>query len=133
MTTVGPLRLPLTPPGRASSRVPGQARALAAVMLVVAVIDQLAKAWAWRHVPVVHINSGTGLLFGDRTGAWYRDGVLGPLLDGVAVTVLLALSVLLLQRRRPPTLFLGVTMMLAGWASNLADRLVLHDATAPGS
>src|SRR3954453_15784705 len=133
MTTVGPLRLPLTSPARASRRVPGQARAFVAVMLVVAVIDQLAKAWAWRHVPVGHINSGSGLLFGDRTGAWYRDGGMGAALDAIAVSMVSALAALLLQRRRPPLLFLGVAMMLAGWVSNLADRLGLHQVTAPGT
>src|SRR4051794_11898332 len=121
MTTVGPLRLPLTSSGRVRTRATGQARMLVGVMLVVAATDQLAKAWAWRHLHVVHINSGTGLLFGDRTGAWYRDDVFGAALDGVAVSVVIALATLLVQRRRPPVLFVGGAMMLAGWVSNLAD------------
>jgi lipoprotein signal peptidase len=133
MTTVGPLRVPLTASGRATTCVAGQARLLVAVMLLVAVTDQLVKAWAWRHVPVVHINSGSGLLFGDRTGAWYRDDGLGAALDTIAVSAISALAALLLRRRRPPLLFLGAAMMLAGWASNLADRLGLHEVTAPGT
>jgi lipoprotein signal peptidase len=136
MTTAAPLRTPLgaqLAPARVRTHASGQARLLVAVVLAVTTVDQLAKAWAWRHLELIHINSGTGLLLGDRTGAWYRDADLGPLLDGVAVTVVLALAVLLVRRPRPPLVFLGLATMLAGWASNLGDRLGLHAVTSPGT
>jgi lipoprotein signal peptidase len=137
MSTVTPIPATLAEPiaaARAPARpVATRLRLLLGVVLAVTMADQLAKAWAWRHLTLVHINSGSGLLFGDRAGAIYRDDTFGAAIDGVATLALAALAALLLQRPRPTVPFLGAALILAGWASNLADRLGLHSVTAPGT
>lgn len=137
MTTVAPLRPsltePVTGPRTAARRTTVRLRLLLGVVATVTLVDQLAKAWAWRHLELVHINSGSGLLFGDRFGSVYRDATFGAAIDGLGAAVLLTLAAVLLQRLRPTTLFVGATLMLAGWASNLGDRLGLHTVTAPGT
>jgi lipoprotein signal peptidase len=110
-----------------------RARWLALLFGVVTAADQLSKAWAWRHLELVHMDSGGGLLLGDRAGGWFRDGVLGPTIDGVALIVVALLALLLIRRRLPFGAFAGVGLVLAGWTSNLGDRLGLHRVTAPGT
>jgi lipoprotein signal peptidase len=141
MSTVTPLPTALSDPiaqpiaaARAPARpVAARLRVLLGVVLAVTLVDQVAKAWAWRHLALVHINSGSGLLFGDQAGAIYRDDTLGAAIDGVATLAVAALGVLLLQRPRPTVPFVGAALILAGWASNLGDRLGLHSITAPGT
>lgn len=116
---------PLAPPRRGP--------ALVAIALLVIAGDQFTKAWAWRSDNLVHINSGSGLLFGDRAGAVYRDGHWGSLIDVAALTLIIAIGVALARLRLPRLPFTGAALVLAGWASNLGDRIGLHELTAPGS
>jgi lipoprotein signal peptidase len=123
---------PLDTP-RAQPAASTQRRLLVAVMLAIGLVDQLSKAWAWRYVTRVHINSGSGLLFGDRAGSWYRDGLRAIAIDAVGAVLITVLAAALVRRRRPTVAFLGAAMALGGWASNLGDRLGLHAVTAPGT
>jgi lipoprotein signal peptidase len=108
-------------------------RLVLALIAVVAVVDQAAKWWAWRHVPWTKINSGGDALVGQTIGAWYAAPVTGALLDLLDVG-LLGIAVAVLARRRVPA---GVSvpgaLMIGGWCSNLLDRLGAHYWTAPGS
>jgi lipoprotein signal peptidase len=110
-----------------------QAAVVIGMLALIGVVDQVSKAWAWRHVPDAHINSGADMLVSPVVGSWYRDPVLGAALDVAGVLVLLVLGGLLVRRRRRWPVLLGASIALAGWASNLADRLGLHRITAPGS
>jgi lipoprotein signal peptidase len=112
---------------------PRRGAALAAITLLVLAADQLTKAWAWRSDGLVHINSGSGLLFGDRAGEVYRDGHWGSLIDVGALAAIVLLGAGLARLRLPRPAFVGSALMLAGWASNLGDRIGLHELTAPGS
>ena len=104
-----------------------------ALLVVVVVLDQAAKWWAWRHFSWTRINSGGDVLTGRAIGAWYAAPVTGALLDlldfgllGIAVSVL---------ARSQATAAVGVpgALMAGGWGSNLLDRLGIHYWTAPGS
>lgn len=112
---------------------PRRGAALTAIALLVIAADQSTKAWAWRHAGLVHINSGSGLLFGDRAGAVYRDGRWGSLIDAGALGAIVLLGAGLARLRLTRPVFAGAALMLAGWASNLGDRIGLHQYTAPGS
>jgi hypothetical protein len=73
------------------------------------------------------------MLVSDSVSAWLRNPVLGAAFD-VVDTVALAVALFLLVRRpRAPLALASFTLILAGCASNLADRLGLHELTAPGS
>jgi lipoprotein signal peptidase len=103
------------------------------LFLAVAVVDQMAKWWAWRHVPETKINSGGDILVGHTIGAWYAGRVTGALLDLLDVGLLtVALWVLVRCRARAAVRVLGA-LMAGGWGSNLLDRLGIHFWTAPGS
>src|SRR5580658_9772910 len=52
-----------------------------ALLIVVVVLDQAAKWWAWRHLSWTRINSGGDVLAGRTIGAWYAGPVTGALLD----------------------------------------------------
>jgi lipoprotein signal peptidase len=123
---------PLAPP-RAELVRPRQSPLQVGALVAVGCGDQLTKAWAWRHLPRVHINSGSGLLLGPQVGRVYRDGLLGLAVDLIGTALLLVLAGVLLRRPRPTFVFVGAALALGGWASNLADRLALHAWTAPGS
>jgi lipoprotein signal peptidase len=103
------------------------------LVVVVVVLDQTAKWWAWRHVPWARINSGGDVLVGHTIGAWYAGPVTGALLDLLDFG-LLSIAVLVLARWRA-TAVVAVTgaLMTGGWGSNLLDRLGMHYWTAPGS
>src|SRR5947207_15821722 len=100
MTVAAPPPRPLATP-RADAAASGQRRLLCAVVLTIVTADQVAKAWAWRQLPVVHINSGSGLLFGDRAGEIYRDDALGAAVEAIAVGLFLVVAALLVLSRRP--------------------------------
>jgi lipoprotein signal peptidase len=106
---------------------------LVTVLLSVGAADQVTKAWAWRNLPMAHINSGAGLLFGPAFTDWWRDGARGLVVDLVGTALLLATAAVLVRRHRRTLNFLAIALILSGWASNLADRLALHTLTAPGS
>ena len=103
------------------------------LLVVVVVLDQATKWWAWRHFSWTRINSGGDILVGRRLGAWYAGPVTGALLDlldcgllGVAVSVLA-------RSRAPAAVSVPAALMTGGWTSNLLDRLGTHYWTAPGS
>ena len=135
MTVAAQLRRTAGPSSRvvAPFATPRRGTALAAIALLVIAVDQLTKAWAWRSDGRVHINSGSGLLFGDRAGAVYRDGRWGSLIDVAALALIAAIGIALTRLRLPRLPFIGASLVLAGWASNLGDRIGLHELTAPGS
>lgn len=110
-----------------------QMRIVLGVLALIVFLDQASKAWAWQHLGTTHIDSGAGMLLSPGVGAWYRDAVQGAVLDVIGALVLTGLGLLLVHRRRSRPLLLGVAITLAGWASNLADRLGMHHVTAPGS
>jgi lipoprotein signal peptidase len=110
-----------------------QAGIVFSLVLVVSYADQLTKAWAWRHLSQVHVNSGGDLLVGPSVSNWFRDRTTGAACDVLDAALLLAAGALLLSRRRSPLTLCGATLALAGWASNLGDRLGMHFWTAPGS
>lgn len=106
---------------------------LVSLVLVVAFIDQISKAWAWRHLIRVHVNSGGDLLVGRNVSELFRDRTTGAACDVVNVVILILAAAWLLHRKRPRLMLCGAALALAGWASNLGDRLGLHFWTAPGS
>ena len=131
-----------TVPRRASvsSPVPdrsaGTGRRLAVVLGVLTAVlwfDQVTKAWAWRTWQHVQIDSGGGLFVGRPWGAVWADPLAGPVLDLLACMLLVAVTLLVVRRRRTPLVLSGAALAIAGWTSDLADRLGLHTWTAPGS
>jgi lipoprotein signal peptidase len=104
-----------------------------ALLVVVIVLDQATKWWAWRHSSAVMINDGGDVLVGDTVSGWYAAPVAGALLDLVGFGFLSAAVSVLIRRRRPVVVLVPAALMIAGWGSNLLDRLGLHYWTAPGS
>ncbi|MEU0791197.1 signal peptidase II [Amycolatopsis sp. NPDC005961] len=127
--TAGTTRLEAAVPGARVSRPPWTAFAL----ILVVVVDQVTKAWAWREVPRAHINFGGNPLVGPVVGAWYAGPVTGAVLDLAGSALLTAAVLLLLRRRHPAFLRAPAALAIGGWISNLLDRLGLHHLTAPGS
>src|SRR4051794_10422215 len=111
----------------------GQRSVLVALLAVVVVLDQVTKWWGWRHFPGAIINDGGNRLVGSTVSGWYAGPVTGALLDLLDLgLVSIAVSVLV-RRRRPAVVLVSGALMMAGWGSNLLDRLGLHYFTAPGS
>ena len=104
-----------------------------ALIVAVAVVDQAAKWWAWRHVPWTKINSGGDVLVGPTVGGWYAGPVSGALLDLLDVGFLGIALALLVRCRVPAAVSVPGALMIGGWCSNLLDRLGAHYWTAPGS
>ncbi len=103
------------------------------LLVAVIAVDQVAKWWAWRNVSGAQINFGGNAFVGATISRWYADPMTGALLDLLDFG-LLSIAVVILLRRRPPTIVLITgTLMIGGWASNLSDRLGMHYLTAPGS
>jgi lipoprotein signal peptidase len=103
------------------------------LLVVVVVLDQATKWWAWRHFSWTRINSGGDILVGRRLGAWYAGPVTGALLD-LLDCGLLSLAVSVLARSRAPAaVSVPGALMTGGWTSNLLDRLGAHYWTGPGS
>jgi Lipoprotein signal peptidase len=114
-------------------RVGEQKRLLLSVVAIVGLLDQAGKAWAWRNLAEVHVNSGGDLLVGSAISGWFRDRAVGAAFDVLDAALLVSAGMLLVRRRRSPALLIGGAFVLAGWVSNLGDRLGLHFWTAPGS
>lgn len=110
-----------------------QAWVVGLVLAVVVALDQLSKAWAWRHSADVHVNSGGDMLVKSAVSSWYRSPALGAVFDVADAAVLLIGGALLVRRRRRGAVLSFGALLLAGWVSNLGDRLGLHHLTAPGS
>ncbi len=106
---------------------------VAALIMAVIAIDQSAKWWAWRHAWSATINSGGDLLVGGTVGSWFADPFLGSVLDVVDSGALGFGLYLLLRRRTSTGTLVAGGLFLAGWMSNLLDRLGVHDWTAPSS
>ncbi|HET8588956.1 MAG TPA: signal peptidase II, partial [Nakamurella sp.] len=103
------------------------------MVAVVGGVDQAAKAWAWRNLVPVHVNTGGDMLVGPVVSGWFRDRATGTVFDLLDAALLASIGALLVRRRRPPALLGGGALALAGWVSNLTDRLGLHLLTAPGT
>jgi lipoprotein signal peptidase len=95
--------------------------------------DQLLKWWAWRHVADTRINSGGDALVSATVSEWFADPVDGAVLDLLSALLLSLAVIALLRARRNSWVTISGTLMLAGWSSNLLDRLGLHFWTAPHS
>jgi lipoprotein signal peptidase len=103
------------------------------LLAAVIAVDQATKWWAWRHSSGALINDGGSPFMGTTVGGWYEDRLTGALLDLLAVALLgISLSALA-RRRRPALILVPGTLMIAGWSSNLLDRLGMHHWSAPGS
>jgi lipoprotein signal peptidase len=103
------------------------------LLAAVVVVDQGMKWWAWRHFSAARINAGGDVLVGTRVGDWFSDPVQGALLDLLDVGLLCLAISLLARRRRSVLVLVTGSLAIAGWTSNLFDRLVMHYWTAPGS
>ena len=115
--------------GRSAARAQ---RVLALLLLgAVVALDQATKAWAWRHVPGSFINAGSGL--GGPVNVWFAGSSSGAALDVVDTVGLCAAGLALVRVPRRPAVLVSAALMIAGWGSNLLDRLGLHGLTAPGS
>ena len=109
-------------------------RVLALVVLAaVALVDQLAKAWAWRHLPGAQTNTGATWFLGGAVSRLYAAGLPGAVLDLVGAQLVALAAFAVLRRPRPRAVLLSGMLMVSGWASNLLDRLGLHQVTAPGT
>lgn len=106
--------------------------ALCALVAAVIVVDQLTKWFGWRNGGAI-INPGGKLLVGRTVGGWYADPLKGLLLDVLSVGLVGVAWSVLVRGRRPSVVLASGALMLAGWGSNLLDRLGMHDWTAPGS
>lgn len=100
---------------------------------VAAVVDQVAKAVAWRHYDGTVINRGGYYFLGDAVRGWFAHPVGGWLADGVGWLLLAVVAWWLLRTRRGRLGLTGAALVIGGFASNLADRVGLHHLTAPGS
>lgn len=122
-----------SPPPRTAAPRRTHGRAVLAVLAAVVLVDQAVKAWAWRCLADVHINSGGNAY----SGAGLRDAlsrpVSGAVLDVVDATVLAAVTLLFVRVARSRAVALTGGAVLSGWISNMGDRLGLHFLTAPGS
>jgi lipoprotein signal peptidase len=106
---------------------------LIVTLVTVFVVDQATKWWAWRNVSSAIINPGGDPLVSNQIGSWFENGALGGMLDVADAVFLATAAVLLVRRQRSWPVLLGGGLVLAGWSSNVADRLGLHSWTAPGS
>jgi lipoprotein signal peptidase len=102
-------------------------------LAVVVLLDQSAKWWAWRHLVTARINAGGDNLVSAQVSEWFRSPTQGAALDLLNSAILVLAVALLLRRVRSVPVLLSGCAMLAGWSSNLLDRLGLHFITAPGS
>jgi len=131
----------IDPPMTAAPRITGGPRAatqeqrwiLIQLIAGVVLVDQASKAWAWRHIYRTWVNAGGDVFSGKLIGSWYANPTSGAMLD-VADSLALAVAAYVLSRRvRSGRSLLGGGLLIAGWMSNLLDRLGLHHWSAPGS
>jgi lipoprotein signal peptidase len=111
----------------------GQRSVAAALFAAIIVLDQTTKWWSWRHVSTAQINRGGDFLVGSTVSGWYADPIDGSLLDLLDVGLLSIAAAVLWRRRHSLAVLISGCMMIAGWSSNLLDRLGVHYVTAPGS
>jgi len=111
----------------------GHQPAVLALLVVVILVDQVTKWWAWRHASLAKINYGGNIFVGDTISRWFADPATGALLDLMNFGVLTAAALILIRRRLPVLVLVPGALMVGGWISNLVDRLGAHHVTAPGS
>jgi lipoprotein signal peptidase len=111
----------------------GQTQTVLGLMLAVAIADQTTKYWAWRHAARAVINAGSTWPLGRPVSAWYSGSLTGPLMDVVSCGLLSLAVIALVRRRRPAVVLVSGALAIAGWSSNLLDRLATHRVNAPGS
>ena len=128
-TTTATLPSPDTKPRRAA----GQRPAAVVLLAVVVLLDQVTKAWSWRHVAGTMINPGSNKLAGRVVYDWYASPLTGGMLDLLGLVLLTAAVLVLVRRRRPVAVLVSTALCIGGWGSNQLDRLGLHSWTAPGS
>jgi lipoprotein signal peptidase len=104
-----------------------------APLVLVVLLDQSTKWWAWRADPTVTINFGGNPFVGATVGGWYASPVTGALLDLLGAVVLSVIVLMLLRTRYPAVVRVSAALAVGGWSSNLFDRLGMHYLTAPGS
>jgi lipoprotein signal peptidase len=110
-----------------------QVRYLIIILVSLVSVDQITKAWAWRNLTQVHVNSGGDMFVNPVVSGWYRSPVPGAAFDVADAALLVVVALLLIRRRRPAAVLGFGALALGGWSSNLADRLLMHYWTAPGS
>ena len=103
------------------------------VVVAVVCVDQTSKAWAWRHLAGVHVNSGGDVLVSPAISDLFRNRAVGAVFDVLDAALIVTALLVLVRRHRPAGVLPAASLMLAGWLSNLADRLGMHYWTAPGS
>lgn len=107
-------------------------RRLAAIVAVTVVVDQVSKALAWRTDDDAVINAGASLV-APWMDAALASSLSGATMDMAGVLLLATAAILTVRRCRDRLLWWAAALNIAGWASNLLDRLGLHWLTAPGS
>jgi lipoprotein signal peptidase len=103
------------------------------LLATVVVLDQTTKWWAWRNASEAIINAGGTWFIGWPVSGWFSGSVSGPLLDLLNVGLLSLAGFVLVRRPRRALVLVTGALMIAGWSSNLLDRLGMHTMTAPGS
>jgi hypothetical protein len=111
----------------------GQRSVVVALLAVVIVLDQATKWWGWRHFPYAIINDGGNRLVGSTVSGWFAGPVTGVLLDFLDLGLVSVAASVLVRRRRPAVVLVSGALMMAGWGSDLLDRLGMHYLTAPGA
>ena len=114
---------------------PGRRQGLLTLGLIVSVsvVDQTTKWWAWRSASPAIINSGGTWIIGGPVSGLLSGPVSGPILDLLNVGLLTLAGLILVSRPRSALFLVSAALMIAGWSSNLLDRLGMHAVTAPGS
>jgi hypothetical protein len=95
--------------------------------------DQAVKWLAWRRLDGSLINNGGYILLGPLIRSWFAGTVSGAIADVGGGAVLVVAVGRLLRRPRPIFALIGGGLVAAGWASNLLDRLGMHNWTARAS
>jgi lipoprotein signal peptidase len=103
------------------------------LIALVSVVDQATKWWAWRSAFPAIINSGGTWIVGQPVSGLLSGPVSGPTLDLLNVGLLSLAGFILVSRPRGTLFLVSGALMIAGWSSNLLDRLGMHAVTAPGS
>jgi lipoprotein signal peptidase len=121
------------PVGAATGPARRQGQITLGLIATVVAVDQTTKWWAWRNAPVAIINPGGTWLIGRPVSGLLAGPVSGPLIDLLDVGLLALAGLLLVSRPRRALSLVAGALMIAGWSSNLLDRLGMHAVTAPGS